>query len=84
MSCKIYFDKLPDTKEKVSNFKGYLSGLSNSPEFQTGTEDQGEVNSTDYDKSQETINYEISRVTKKIVKGACDIRLTSRLGIEYR
>src|SRR5210317_51894 len=42
--------------------------MSNSPEFQTGTEDRGEVNSTDYDKSQETINYEISRVTKKIVK----------------
>ncbi len=33
VACRIYFDKLPDTREKVARFKGYLSGLAKSPEF---------------------------------------------------
>lgn len=31
---RLYLDNLPDTKEKVSNFKGYLLGLQHSPGFQ--------------------------------------------------
>lgn len=72
------------TDEKSNNSKPVASGvpgvMSNSPEFQTGTGEQGAdgsvnyntaqgaVNSTDYKKTQETVNYEISRVTRKIVK----------------
>jgi len=60
------------TDEKSKNRKPGASGvpgvMSNSPDIQAGTEGSAAVNSTDYNKSQETINYEISRVTKKIVK----------------
>jgi flagellar M-ring protein FliF len=72
------------SKEKSKNRKPAASGvpgvMSNSPEIQGGVGEQeaddsvnynttqGTVNSTEYDKSQETINYEISRVTRKIVK----------------
>ncbi len=31
--CRLYLDKLPDTKEKVAIFRGYLCGLSKSPAF---------------------------------------------------
>ena len=33
VNCRLYFDKLPDTKEKVAVFKGHLCALSRSPEF---------------------------------------------------
>ena len=60
------------TDEKSKNRKPGASGvpgvLSNSPDIQAGAAGDAAVNSTDYNKSQETINYEISRVTKKIVK----------------
>jgi flagellar M-ring protein FliF len=60
------------TDEKSKNRKpgayGVPGEMSNSPDIQAGTGGQAEVNSADYNKSQETVNYEISRVTKKIVK----------------
>lgn len=32
-ATRIYFDKLPDTKEKVEQFKDYIKGLENYPQF---------------------------------------------------
>jgi hypothetical protein len=31
--CRLYLDRLPDTREKVARFKSFLCGLSRSPEF---------------------------------------------------
>jgi flagellar M-ring protein FliF len=60
------------TDEKLKNRKPGASGvprvMSNSFDIQAGIEEQAEANSADYNKSQETVNYEISRVTRKIVK----------------
>lgn len=33
ISIRLYFDKLPDTREKVAQFKSYICGLEKSPEF---------------------------------------------------
>jgi flagellar M-ring protein FliF len=60
------------TDEESKNRKPVASGvsgvMSSSLDIQVGTEGQAKANSADYNKSQETVNYEISRVTKKIVK----------------
>jgi flagellar M-ring protein FliF len=60
------------TDEESKNRKPVAFGvsgvMSSSLDIQVGTEGQAKANSADYNKSQETINYEISRVTKKIVK----------------
>jgi hypothetical protein len=50
---RLYFDKLPDTNEKVANFKSYLLALQNSKEFRDagvhiGREDIAEVRSHDH------------------------------------
>jgi hypothetical protein len=33
LTVRLYFDRLPDTRERVAAFKGYLRALSNSPQF---------------------------------------------------
>lgn len=33
ISCRLYFDRLPDTREKIKMFKAFLCGLPSSPEF---------------------------------------------------
>jgi len=33
LACRLYLDDLPDTREKVAQFKGYLAGLSESREM---------------------------------------------------
>lgn len=48
LSLRIYFDKFPDTAEKIEQFKGYLLGLTKSKSWQTidiKREDIAEVNS---------------------------------------
>lgn len=34
IGLRIYLDRLPDTREKVKNFRGYLCGLDQNPQFQ--------------------------------------------------
>lgn len=33
IQCRLYLDRLPDTREKVAVFRGYLCGLSKAPDF---------------------------------------------------
>jgi len=72
--------------EKSKNRKPSASGvpgvMSNSPDVGQGT-GSAAVNSADFNKSQETINYEISRVTKRVVKPTGTIsRLTTAVLID--
>lgn len=36
LGVRLYFDKLPDTDEKCSSFKGFVLGLNNAPAFRRG------------------------------------------------
>ncbi len=56
------------SKSRKPGIFGVPEALSNSPDIQAENGEQAEINSADYNKFQETVNYEISRVTKKIIK----------------
>lgn len=75
------------TEEKSKNRKPSASGvpgvMSNSPDIAQGTNTGQGQSSQDFNKSQETINYEISRVTKRVVKPTGTIqRLTTAVLID--
>lgn len=44
--------------------------VSNTPDIQQQTESESSVKTSEYNKSDETINYEISRITKRIINQA--------------
>ncbi len=73
--------------EKSKNRKPSASGvpgvMSNSPDVNVDGSGSSAVNSSDFSNSQETINYEISRVTKRVVMPTGTIsRLTTAVLID--
>jgi hypothetical protein len=72
VSCRLYLDALPDTKENVAKFKGYLAGLSASSALKRHVrfraEDIAEVNSRDHDILQ----------CLDIILGAMQFRLNNK------
>jgi len=75
------------SEEKSKNRKPAASGvpgvMSNSPDIEQPETGQARQNTQDFNKTRETINYEISRVTKKVVKPTGTIqRLTTAVLID--
>ena len=72
-SVRIYFDKLPDTSEKAGQFKDYIKGLENNPQFRKAGIKIIRNEVTDVDSSDHVLLQCID-----VVLGAIQFRLNNK------